>query len=248
MFQVIVGEDPDDPATAAARGRPRRELRACAQRDGLTGARIGVLRQAYERTRRPTDGVDDTTIRVPAYSSRRSQDLKRAGAGIVDPATVDGLDAIRRAAGRPVHGASSADIKRYFASHGDRVAGEDGGRDLQVGSLPSDRAASARAGGAGCRERTGDAGVPGARRSTASRFARPCCKTMDSLKLDAFVYPTWSNPPRLIGDLNTPHGDNSQFFSPTTGFPAIRCRWATRAADAACGHHLLRPRVERRRR
>src|SRR5204863_176721 len=41
------------------------------------------------------------------------------------------------------------------------------------------------------------------------------------LKLDAFVYPTWSNPPRLIGDLNTPHGDNSQFYSPTTGFPAI---------------------------
>jgi hypothetical protein len=28
---------------------------------------------------------------------------------------------------------------------------------------------------------------------------------MDALKLDAFVYPTWSNPPRLIGDLNTPH-------------------------------------------
>jgi Asp-tRNA(Asn)/Glu-tRNA(Gln) amidotransferase A subunit family amidase len=46
-------------------------------------------------------------------------------------------------------------------------------------------------------------------------------KTMDSLKLDAFVYPTWSNPPRLIGDLNSPAGDNSQFFSPTTGFPAI---------------------------
>ena len=44
---------------------------------------------------------------------------------------------------------------------------------------------------------------------------------MDRLKLDAFVYPTWSNPPRLIGDLNTPAGDNSQVFSPTTGFPAI---------------------------
>jgi len=44
---------------------------------------------------------------------------------------------------------------------------------------------------------------------------------MDEGKLDAMVYSTWSNPPRLIGDLNTPHGDNSQFFSPTTGFPAI---------------------------
>jgi Asp-tRNA(Asn)/Glu-tRNA(Gln) amidotransferase A subunit family amidase len=45
--------------------------------------------------------------------------------------------------------------------------------------------------------------------------------TMDSLHLDALVYPTWSNPPRLIGDLNTPAGDNSQLFSPSTGFPAI---------------------------
>jgi Asp-tRNA(Asn)/Glu-tRNA(Gln) amidotransferase A subunit family amidase len=46
--------------------------------------------------------------------------------------------------------------------------------------------------------------------------------SMDALRLDAFVYPTWSNVPRLIGDLNTPHGDNSQFFSPTTGFPAVQ--------------------------
>ncbi len=44
---------------------------------------------------------------------------------------------------------------------------------------------------------------------------------MDRLQLDALIYPTWSNPPRLIGDLNTPAGDNSQVFSPTTGNPAI---------------------------
>jgi amidase len=42
------------------------------------------------------------------------------------------------------------------------------------------------------------------------------------MQLAAFAYPTWSNPPRLIGDLNTPHGDNSQFFSPTTGLPSIQ--------------------------
>jgi Asp-tRNA(Asn)/Glu-tRNA(Gln) amidotransferase A subunit family amidase len=46
-------------------------------------------------------------------------------------------------------------------------------------------------------------------------------RAMDALKLDAMVYPTWSNPPRLIGDLNTPAGDNSQLFSPSTGWPAI---------------------------
>jgi Asp-tRNA(Asn)/Glu-tRNA(Gln) amidotransferase A subunit family amidase len=53
-------------------------------------------------------------------------------------------------------------------------------------------------------------------------FRAAVAMTMDAEKLDAFVYPTWSNPPRLIGDLNTPHGDNSQVFSPTTGWPAIQ--------------------------
>ena len=69
---------------------------------------------------------------------------------------------------------------------------------------------------------------------------------MDSLHLDALVYPTWSNPPRLIGDLNTPAGDNSQLFSPTTGFPAINVPMGfTRNNTPAGRHHLLRPRVER---
>ena len=46
-------------------------------------------------------------------------------------------------------------------------------------------------------------------------------KMMDEQRLDAVIYPTWSNVPRLIGDLNTPAGDNSQVFSPTTGMPTI---------------------------
>ena len=44
---------------------------------------------------------------------------------------------------------------------------------------------------------------------------------MDEARVDALIYPTWGNPPRLIGDMNTPHGDKSQFFSPSTGFPAM---------------------------
>jgi Asp-tRNA(Asn)/Glu-tRNA(Gln) amidotransferase A subunit family amidase len=44
---------------------------------------------------------------------------------------------------------------------------------------------------------------------------------MDEKELDALVYPTWSFPPRKIGDLQSPHGDNSQVYSPSSGFPAI---------------------------
>ena len=63
---------------------------------------------------------------------------------------------------------------------------------------------------------------------------------MDAAKLDALVYPTWSNPPRLIGDLNTPGGDNSQLFSPSTGFPAITVPMGyTRGGTLPAGLQLL---------
>ena len=96
VFQVVVGEDPDDPATAASKGRARENYAAALQRDGLKGARIGVLRQAYERDRTDPEIVSVFMIAV--------EDLKRAGAVIVDPARVP-LDDVRRAQGAgSVHG------------------------------------------------------------------------------------------------------------------------------------------------
>lgn len=32
---------------------------------------------------------------------------------------------------------------------------------------------------------------------------------MDAADVQAIVYPTWNNPPRLLGDLDSPHGNNS---------------------------------------
>ncbi len=44
---------------------------------------------------------------------------------------------------------------------------------------------------------------------------------MDDARLDAPVYPSWNNPPRLMGDLNIPHGNTNPRISPPTGFPAV---------------------------
>jgi Asp-tRNA(Asn)/Glu-tRNA(Gln) amidotransferase A subunit family amidase len=44
---------------------------------------------------------------------------------------------------------------------------------------------------------------------------------MSRNKLQALIYPTWSNAPRKVGDDQSPAGDNSQVLSPQTGFPAI---------------------------
>ena len=228
VFQVIVGEDPDDPVTAAARGRPRENYAQALQRDGLKGARIGVLRQAYERSTagpQPAGGTaprDTTDPEVASVFMKAVADLQSAGAIIVDPATVEGLDADPAAAGhRPVHGLQvrHQSLPRVARrSHPD----EEPGRDRRVRAFPSHRC-----GVSWSRREQGPANgpeTPACQAEVAYReqVRAAVLKTMDALKLDAFVYPTWSNPPRLIGDLNSPHGDNSQFFSPTTGFPAIQ--------------------------
>ena len=55
----------------------------------------------------------------------------------------------------------------------------------------------------------------------ARRLAQGVLKAMDDARLDALVYPTWNNPPRLIGDLSSPHGNNSNRIAPHAGFPAL---------------------------
>jgi Asp-tRNA(Asn)/Glu-tRNA(Gln) amidotransferase A subunit family amidase len=110
VFQVIAGEDPDDPVTAASRGQLVTTCAASLQRDGLKGARIGVLHQAYERD--TTDGEIVDVFRAAL------DDLRRAAATIVDPAPVE---QIRRTAGGGSCGGFKYDINRYLALQGDRV-------------------------------------------------------------------------------------------------------------------------------
>jgi amidase len=213
VFQVVVGDDPDDPVTTAARGRPREDYAAALVRDGLRGARIGVLRQAYER--------DTTDAEIVQVFVNAVQDLKRAGATLVDPARIEGLDEIRRPQGIGPCMGFKYDINRYLAAHGDRVPVHSLAEIVKSGRFhptvqrrleQAEQGAENGPESAACKAET----------EYRDQVRAAVNKTMEALKLDAFVYPTWSNPPRLIGDLNTPHGDNSQFFSPTTGFPAIQ--------------------------
>jgi Asp-tRNA(Asn)/Glu-tRNA(Gln) amidotransferase A subunit family amidase len=209
VFNVVVGEDAADSATLGHGERAEGDYRPHLRRGALRGARIGVLRQAYER---PT-----TDSQVVAVFTRALDAMRAQGATIVDPAGVDSLTALLRG------GSCSTfryDLERYFRERGENapVGTIDGIlrsgsyhptvrlqlQNAQRDTLPPDRKPAC-------------AGVAAAR----ERFRAAVTRMMDTLRLDALVHPTWSNPPRLIGDLNTPHGDNSQVFSPRSGFPAI---------------------------
>lgn len=241
VFQVIAGEDPDDPATAAARGRARVDYRAALKPDGLKGARIGVLRQAYERsTAGPGSAgakppADTTDAEVRAVFERALADLERAGATIVNPATVSGLEAPRGAAGAGPCMGFKYDINRYLASHGDRVPMKSLAEIIKSGRFHPTvqrRLEQAEQGP----ENGPDSPACQVANAYRDQVRQAVLSVMDAAKLDALVYPTWSNPPRLIGDLNSPHGDNSQFFSPSTGFPAIQVPMGyTRGATLPAG-------------
>jgi len=211
VFNVVAGSDPEDPVTAEADARREKDYNAFVVPRGLKGARIGVLRQAYERATTDSEVVQVFTVALDA--------MRRAGATIVDPAGIDSLSALLRTTGGGCN-AFKYDLERYLAKRGQNAPVKTIDDVLRSGSyhpLAQVRLQAAQAvttppeESAGCKSRE----------EMRARLRVAVTALMDSLKLDALVYPTWSNPPRLIGDLNTPHGDNSQLFSPMTGFPAI---------------------------
>ena len=213
VFQVVVGEDPADPVTIAAKQHPPQDYLAALDRNGLRGAAIGVLHQAYERP-----SADPEILRL---FQAALDDLRRAGATIVDPAAVGGLTAIKRPSRElgPCMG-FKYDLNRFLAARPGSVPMKDLAEIIRSGRYyPNNQRRLENAG----KDPDNGPDSPACKADITYReqVRAAVLQTMDKLKLDAFVYPTWSNPPRLIGDLNTPAGDNSQFYSPTTGFPAI---------------------------
>src|SRR5882672_3775099 len=76
----IAGEDPNDPSTAAGRGKVDGSYAAAMRPDGLKGARLGVLHQAYDTPTLDRD-VDE------AFRGAIGE-LRNLGAEVIDPVEV----------------------------------------------------------------------------------------------------------------------------------------------------------------
>src|SRR5882672_10690854 len=111
VLQVIAGEDPDDPATIAGRGHLDPNYAAALKLDGLKGARIGVLHQAYDT---PTLDREVNDVFRGALA-----ELRNLGAKVIDPVEVVGLDAMRAQSG----GCNQFkhDLNEYLAALGDKA-------------------------------------------------------------------------------------------------------------------------------
>ena len=211
VLQVMAGPDPGDPVTLASRGHVSADYASALVPDGLRGRRIGVLHQAYD-----TPTLDPEIARLFAAAL---DDLRHQGATIIDPVAVPDLTAIRRLQTAGCN-TFKRDFNAYLASLSptppvktlaELIRTREYHPSIEVRLKDAEAVEDTAANNPGCTSQE----------AMRARLRTAVTQLLDSMHLDAMVYPTWSNPPRLIGDLNTPAGDNNQFFSPSTGFPAI---------------------------
>ena len=209
VFDVVAGYDPGDPVTTASPGKRPDSYLKFLDKDGLRGARIGAVRQLFRET--------DTDPGVLHLMEQALVDMRGQGAEIVDGVDIAEIGQIPL--GNLFCNRFKYDITAYLASLGPQAPVKTLDEILASGKFhPSIEK----------RMRDAQAEPPPERNpscivaeESGRRLAKAVQAAMDNAKLDALVYPSWDYPPRLIGDLNTPHGNNSPRISPPTGFPAM---------------------------
>jgi Asp-tRNA(Asn)/Glu-tRNA(Gln) amidotransferase A subunit family amidase len=88
LLDVMAGYDPDDPVTAHGVGRIRQSFTAFLDKQGLHGARFGILRESMGYDAEP--GSEDFN-KISEVFDRAVADLRAAGAEIVDPVEIPDL-------------------------------------------------------------------------------------------------------------------------------------------------------------
>jgi amidase len=210
VLTAVAGYDPADPVTAESKGKLHRYTDYL-DKDGLKGARLGVFRRYIDA---PT-----TDPEIKALMEQAIVEMRAQGAVVVDFDIPD-WDTVSKRVGC---GDLQADLNQYFSIHGTNAPYKSLHDIYESGLyLPNVQERIKRA----LDPKSSPNARPGPCLDTYHderkiAFRNAVVAAMDAAKLDAVIYPTWSNPPRKVGDVTSPAGDNSQQLAPPTGMPAI---------------------------
>jgi Asp-tRNA(Asn)/Glu-tRNA(Gln) amidotransferase A subunit family amidase len=213
LFDVVADFDPSDPLTLPNKREPdyTKFLRA----NGLEGKRLGVFRFLVDH-----DDADEEILEL-FYAA--IDDMAAAGAIIIDPVEIDDFNEITESIGWC--GRFRYDVGQYLKTLPDPPF-VDVNEVLKTGQLapesrenfdfyakfpldviPDDWEEP-------CLTWPND----GAR----NQLLANALEAMDNARLDALIYPTWSNPPAPIdAAVEEYKGDNSQWLVPDAGLPAV---------------------------
>ena len=212
VMEVMIGIDPLDPVTNYSDGKSQSNYQQYLIKDGLKGARIGVLRELSDH---------ETDPEIKSLFEQSLNDLQALGAEVVDPIIIPDFANLRQ---NQWCAEFRNDVEAYLADYVKRDTMKTLEDIIRVGTNSEFAAnrlayfveASGRSENPEieCSDPYNDA------RRVAFRVAIE--NQMDILNLDAIVYPSWNNKPAHIDAFNEEYkGDNSQIIAPHTGQPAF---------------------------
>lgn len=206
VLEVISGNDPADPITEACIGMKPDSYTQDLDKGGLKDTRIGVFRYYTDQ---PT-----TDPQIKNLFEKAIEDLQASGAEIIDPFDIPDFEEISKNLSFETF---RTDLENYLASLGENAPIKtlkevvDSGKYSPYIEKRLKRRLEAES--VSCEDLYNEP------RNIAFREA--VLGAMDDSGVEAFIYPTWSNPPSKIGDRESPTGDNSQKIPPHTGLPGF---------------------------
>ena len=220
-FSIIAGYDEADPITHNRFSRQKVNYAKNLNPHALKGVRLGVMRELFD-----TDKADPEVL---ALMQQAIRDLKSAGAIIVDPFDIKDFEQLRNATG--FCSRFKFDLNNYLNSTNSKQATTvsqnapickfqdmlDQHLYLKHNTENINWAASVSVAPQlmqpPCVDVSGD--------YRRKQFLDAVLNAMNNHHIEAIIYPSWSNPPRRIGDSTSAHGNNSPVIAPHTGQPAI---------------------------
>jgi Asp-tRNA(Asn)/Glu-tRNA(Gln) amidotransferase A subunit family amidase len=230
VLQVMVGIDPKDGLTAYSEGKAETDYLQFLDKDGLKGARIGVFRTLSEK---------DPDPEISALFNQALKDMEALGAVLVDSVAVPNFEELRQDQWCPTFRTDLEDFLQTYVKRDTMSSYDD---VIRVGTK-SDYTRNRIASMAGNTQRRGNPEIPCGNAYEDERrvaYREAIERTMDSLQLDALVYPSWNNRPALIDKFEAEYrGDNSQIIAPATGQPAFTVPMGFSSGNLPAGLQFL---------
>lgn len=212
MMEVMVGIDTLDPVTSYSKGKAFDNYSQFLKKDGLQGARIGVLRQVSEVE------IDEE---VKYLFEQALADMDSLGAEIIDPVWVPDFESLSEGNWCSVF---RKDVEKFLQDYVKNDSIQTLEDIIRIGtSAPiSKQRLEAYASKEGRWGKGDSACLDAYHDEKRIAFRMAIESVMDSLELDAIVYPSWNKKPARIAYFEEEYGgDNNQIISPHTGQPAF---------------------------
>ena len=212
VLEIIAGYDPADPITKYSEGKVATDYRQFLIKDGLKGARIGVLREIRE---------DEPDPEIQVLFNQALIDMEFLGAQVVDSVEIPEFTNLKQ---NQWCAEFRKDVESYLETYVKRDTLKTLEDIISVGTKSKHAANRLElfSKNSGRWENPEIECLDAYSDLKRVAFREAIEKVMDSLQLDAIVYPSWNNKPARIDFFKEDYkGDNNQVIAPHTGQPAF---------------------------